>query len=55
MHDALRQIERIARLELALCALELAFITLRKVFSGVLRAAVCLMPLHLMQLALLCF
>eukprot|EP00964_Phaeocystis_antarctica_P039244 scaffold22447_cov70-Phaeocystis_antarctica.AAC.5 len=39
MHDALRQIERIARLELALCALELAFITLCKVFSSVLRAA----------------
>ena len=55
MHDALRQIERIARLKLALCALELAFITLRKVFSGVPRAAVCSMPLHLTQFALLCF
>ena len=40
-HNALRQIERIARLELALCALEPAFITLHKVFSGVLRVAIC--------------
>ena len=55
MHDALRQIERVARLQLALCALELAFITLRKVFSGVPRAAICSMPLRLSQLALLCF
>ena len=55
MNDALWQIERIARLQLALYALELALITLRKVFSGVPRAAVCSMPLHLTQLALLCF
>jgi len=55
MHDALRQIERITRLELALCALERAFIMLCKVFIGVPRTAVCLMPLHLTQLALLRF
>jgi hypothetical protein len=55
MHNALWQIERITRLELALCALKLAFTTLGQVFRGVLRAAVRLIPLHLTQLTLFRF